>query len=149
MNKRFTILLITGSFLLLSLTWLVRFSVFREGIQVVTHYMFGNGSDLQLRSDHIPHSPVIRKRLASMQVGETVRVSFRQQDDWRLSYAINGFQLTKTKTGFRIYQRIEFDQSGKVYTDIKTPFGNIRLFDNWVHVIDCKAFRLFYNHDWK
>lgn len=149
MNKRLAILLITGSLIVISFVWLVRFSVFREGIQVVTHYMFGNGSDLQLRSDHIPHSPVIRKRLASMRVGETVRVSFRQQDDWRLSYAINGFQLTKTKTGFRIYQRIEFDHSGKVFTDINTPIGDIRISDNWVHVIDCKAFRLFYNHDGK
>ena len=149
MNKRLAILLITGSLILISFVWLVRFSVFREGIQVVTHYMFGNGSDLQLRSDHIPHSPVIRKWLASMKVGETVRVSFRQQDDWRLSYAINGFQLTKTKTGFRIYQRIECDHSGKVLTDINTPIGDIRVSDNWVHVIDCKAFRLFYNHDGK
>jgi hypothetical protein len=149
MNKRLAILLITGSLIVISFVWLVRFSVFREGIQVVTHYMFGNGSDLQLRSDHIPHSPVIRKRLASMRVGETVRVSFRQQDDWRLSYAINGFQLTKTKTGFRIYQRIEFDHSGKVFTDINTPIGDIRISDNWVHIIDYKAFRLFYNHDGK
>ena len=85
MNKRLTILLITGSLIVISFVWLVRFSVFREGIQVLTHYMFGNGSDLHLRSDHIPYSSVIRKRLASMQVGETVRVSFRQQDDWRLS----------------------------------------------------------------
>ncbi len=149
MNKRLTIIFITGSFLLISLICFVRFSVFREGIQVVTHYMFGNGSDLELRSEHIPHSPVIRKRLAFMKVGETVRVSFRQQEDWRLSYAINGFQLTKTKTGFRIFQHIEFDQSGEVFTDINTPIGNIRVFDNWVHVIVCKAFRLYYNYDGK
>jgi hypothetical protein len=149
MNKRLTTLLITGTFLFLSLAWIVRFSVFREGIQVVTHYMFGNGSDLALRSDHIPYAQVIRKRLASMKVGETQKVSFRQHEDWRLSYAINGYQLTKTKTGLIIFQHIAFDNTGKIFTDLHTPVGDIRIFDNWVHVFDCKAFRLFYNYDGK
>ena len=94
MIKRLTILLITDTLIVISFVWLVCFSVFREGVQVFTHYLFGNGSDLQLRSYHITQSPIILKRLASMRVGETIRVSYRQKEYWRLSYAIKGFQLT-------------------------------------------------------
>ena len=145
MKKRYKVLLTSSFMLFVLLTWLIRFSQYREGIQVVVHYMFGNGRDYHLKSSAIDHSPVIQQRLKTMRVGQTVKVSFRQQEDWRLSYAINGFQLTKTVSGFKIYQFIGFDHTGNVYTDVHTPFGAIRVYDYWVHFVECKPFRLYYN----
>lgn len=115
-----------------------------EGMQVLSHYMFGNGKDLVLKSDYLHKSPVILKRLKTMKVGETRRVAFKQSEDWRLSYAINGFILTKTSDGFRIYQYIKFDDTGKVYTYINTPAGKVKIYDSWVHVKKCKPFKLYY-----
>jgi hypothetical protein len=115
-----------------------------EGMKVLYHYMFGNGKDLTLKSDYIHKSPVIVKRLRSMKVGETMVVRFKQSEDWRLSYAINGFSLTKTSDGFKIYQYIKFDQTGKVFTYINTPLGKIKIYDSWVHVKKCKPFKLYY-----
>lgn len=117
-----------------------------EGIQVLSHYLFGKGEDLVLKSDYLPTSPVITKHLESMRVGETKRVSFRQKEDWRLSYAINGFNLTKTSDGFKIYQYIKFDDTGTVFTYINTPLGMVKIYDNWVHFKKCKPFKLYYKY---
>ena len=115
-----------------------------EGIQVLYHYMYGNGEDLILKSDYLPHSPVIKKELKRMKVGQTKRITFHQKEDWRLSYALNPFHLKKTKNGFEIYQYIKFDTTGKVYTYINTPLGKIKIFDSWVHIKECKPFMLHY-----
>lgn len=116
----------------------------KEGIQVLFYYMFGNGDDLILKSDYIPNSPIIQKHLKQMKIGETRQIRFHQKDDWRLSYALNPFNLKKTKNGFEIYQYIKFDTTGKIYTYIKTPFGKIKIYDNWVHIKKCTPFMLRY-----
>jgi hypothetical protein len=109
--------------------------------------MFGNGEDLILKSDYIPNSPIIKKELKSMRIGEIRRITFKQKEDWRLSYALNPFHLKKTKNGFEIYQYIKFDSSGKIFTYVNTPIGKIKIYDNWVHIKKCKPFmvRYYYN----
>jgi hypothetical protein len=115
-----------------------------EGISILNHYLFGNGEDLILKSDYIPNSPVIKKKLKSMRIGETRRITFEQKEDWRLSYALNPFHLKKTKNGFEIYQYIKFDTSGKIFTYVNTPIGKIKIYDNWVHIKKCKPFMVRY-----
>jgi hypothetical protein len=115
-----------------------------EGISILNHYMFGNGEDLILKSDYIPNSPVIKKELKTMRVGETKRITFKQKEDWRLSYALNPFRLKKTKNGFEIYQYIKFDSSGKIFTYVNTPLGKIKIYDSWVHIKKCKPFMVRY-----
>lgn len=117
-----------------------------EGISILSHYMFGNGEDLVLKSNYIPNSPVIKKELKKMSVGETKKITFQQKEDWRLSYALNPFRLTKTKNGFEIYQYIKFDFSGKVFTYVNTPLGRIKIYDNWVHIKKCKPFMVRYRY---
>lgn len=115
-----------------------------EALQVVSHYIFGKGKPLELRSSYIHKSPVILRNLRTMKVGESRKVSFVQKEDWRLSYAINGFTLKKTKTGFEIRQYIKFDNTGKVYTNINTPLGNVKVYDSWVHLLNCTPYTLRY-----
>jgi len=115
-----------------------------EGIAILDHYMNGDGSDLILESDYLPNSPVIKKNLKKMKVGEVKRVTFNQKEDWRLSYALNPFHLKKTKNGFEIYQYIKFDKKGDVYTYINTPIGKIKIYDDWVHIKKCKPFMVRY-----
>ena len=117
-----------------------------EAIQIVRHYIFGNGEDLNLQSNYLPNSPVIKKHLKSMRIGETKRISFIQNEDWRLSYALNPFILKKNRNGFELSQYIRFDHTGTVFTYIKTPFGNIKIKDNIVHVKKCSPFMVRYTY---
>lgn len=115
-----------------------------EGMSILNHYLFGNGEDLILKSDYLPNSPVIKRKLKGMRIGETRRITFEQKEDWRLSYALNPFHLKKTKNGFEIYQYIKFDTSGKIFTYVNTPIGKIKIYDNWVHIKKCKPFMVRY-----
>lgn len=117
-----------------------------EAISIVCHYMFGDGEDLVLKSNYLPTSKVINDNLSNMKVGESKRVGFKQDLDWRLSYAINGFTLTKTDKGFKIEQYIKFDTTGTVYTHINNPFFEFTIDDNIVHFLDCTPFTVRYEY---
>ena len=131
--------------ILVSIVFCVKY-IPAEGVRILLHYMFGDGSDLKLDSDYIPQSNLIVSRLKKMKVGETRKISFKQSDDWRLSYAINGFLLTKTEKGFNINQYIQFDRSGKIYTIINLYFFKFKFYDNWVHVKNCTPFWVRYEY---
>ena len=111
-----------------------------EGSYILYHYCFGNGDTLNIVSDHISNSPVVVKSMMGMKLGDDRKVEFRQADDWRLSYALNPFHIKRDKDGYLIYQFIIFDRSGKIYTDLNMGFTKIRVYDNIVHVFNCKPF---------
>jgi hypothetical protein len=76
-----------------------------------------------------------------MKVGSEInRVKLNQRQDWRLSYAINGFTIKRTKIGFVIQQWIEFDTTGKVPTELNIGVMKIKVQDAIVHTFDCKPF---------
>lgn len=111
-----------------------------EGSMVLSHYTSGSGEILQLDPTYIKNSPVIRKAIKNMRIGETKRISFKQSEDWRLSYALNPFRITRKSDGYEISQWIEFDRSNKVYTYLNLGFTKIKVYDNLVHAYDCKPF---------
>ena len=75
-----------------------------EGAAFIDHYLHGGGRDLRLASDYIRRSPVVRQRLVALPVERTVAVTLRQQQDWRLSYALNPFRLRREAHRVVIYQ---------------------------------------------
>ena len=114
-----------------------------EASCILNHYCFGNGDTLILDTSYLKVSPIITKELASMKVGETKIVSFTQKDDWRLSYAINGFTLIKKKHKIIVKQYIEFDNTGKIYTDLNLGVTKLRVDDRLVHTFDCTSFWVY------
>ena len=114
-----------------------------EASSILNHYCFGSGDTLFLDPSYLKVSPVIIKELKTMKINETRIVRFSQKDDWRLSYAINGFTLTKTKNKIIIKQYIKFDKTGKVYTDLNLGITKIRVFDGFVHTFDCVPFLVY------
>jgi len=122
---------------------------FPEGVSVLTHYVFGKGEKLELKSDYLPKSPVIVKSLKLMKIGETKVIRFSQKKDWRLSYALNPFRLKKLKNGFEIYQYIEIDKTGKVYTIVNLGGHKIKIYDNWVNLLDPTTYMLTYSYTFK
>ena len=114
-----------------------------EASCILNHYCFGNGDTLMLDTSYLKVSPVIVKELKTMKVGETRIVRFTQKDDWRLSYAINGFTLIKKKHKVIVKQYIEFDKTGKVYTDLNLGVAKLRVDDRLVHTFDCTPFWIY------
>jgi hypothetical protein len=116
---------------------------FPEASKILKHYCFGNGEKMILQSDYIKNSPVIQKKIKEMNVGEKRKVTLKQWEDWRLSYALNPFYIEKRKDKAIITQYIQFDDTDRDYT----WFGPFRIKDNIVHTFDCKAFQLY--HEFK
>ena len=124
---------------------MIVFSTFTypEASSILKQYCFGDGDTLMLDTSYLKVSPVITKELASMKVGEKRIVRFKQKDDWRLSYAINGFTLIKKKNKVIVKQYIEFDKTGKIYTDVNLGITKIRVDDGFVHTFDCTPFWVY------
>jgi hypothetical protein len=91
-------------------------------------------------------SPVVVSAATGLKVGGKINeVRLKQSKDWRLSYAINGFTLKRTKNGYVIQQWIEFDKTGKIPTDINFGIGKLRVQDAIVHTFDCTSFWVICN----
>lgn len=110
--------------------------LYPEASMVLAHYCFGDGSALQLPSEYIRTSPIVIKHLKQMKTGECKRITAKQHEDYRLTYALNPFTMTKMQNFVLIEQKIEFDKSGHTYTYI----GPFRIPDNVVHVFNCTPF---------
>ena len=112
-----------------------------EASEILCHYCFGDGDSLILDSSYIKKSPVVFSVAKDMKVGSEIKhVKLNQRQDWRLSYAINGVTIKRTKKGFVMQQWIEFDTTGKVPTELNMGVMKIKVQDAIVHTFDCKPF---------
>lgn len=117
---------------------IVGYFLYPEASKVVAHYCFGNGDTLHLNPNYIRQSNVIVQKLNTMKIGESREVRFKQKEDWRLSYALNPFNITKTEEGATIHQYIKF--RGEDYTYLNFLGHKLKVSDNIVHVFDCKPY---------
>lgn len=103
------------------------------------HYCLGDGNRLVVNSDYIKNSPVVKKHLANMKVGEIRKVGLHQWEDWRLSFAINPFRIEKRNDKVIIRQWMQFDRTNKVITWLFV----LPIPDNIVHVYDCRPYEFY------
>ncbi len=111
-----------------------------EASAVLSHYCFGNGDTLYLNADYIKTSPVVLKGMEGLKIGQSRKVALKQKEDWRLSYALNPFTITRTRKGYTITQYMDFDKTGKVATMLNLGFTKIKVDDNITHVFDCTPY---------
>ncbi len=116
---------------------------FPEASQALKHYCFGDGSTLYVSPEYIKTSPVVKKHLAEMKVGQKRKVGMHQWEDFRLSFAVNPFTIEKRKDKVIITQWMKFATNNKVIT----WFGPIPLPDNLVHTFDCTPY--MFHCEWK
>jgi hypothetical protein len=89
----------------------------------------------------LKNSPVVISAAKGLNIGGKIaEVRLNQSRDWRLSYAINGFTLKRTKKGYVIQQWIEFDKTGTITTNINLGVGKLPVQDAIVHTFDCTPF---------
>ena len=106
-----------------------------EGAAVIDHYLHGGGQDLHLASEYIRRSPVVRRQLAALPVGRTAVVTLRQQEDWRLSYALNPFRLRREAHRVVIYQWMAFDRRPAARTVLDLGLLRLTVPDGLIHVL--------------
>jgi hypothetical protein len=129
-KKLFVVAMIVGGFF-----------VAPEASQILSHYCFGDGDTLYLDSSYLKNSPVVISAAKGLNIGGKIaEVRLNQSRDWRLSYAINGFTLKRTKKGYVIQQWIEFDKTGTITTNINLGVGKLPVQDAIVHTFDCTPF---------
>ncbi len=119
-----------------------------EAAAILTHYMDGKTDELKLGADYVRNSPVVRDAIKKQKAGP---VRFYQHQDYRLSLAVNGFDLTARSKGNRTYytlsQRIVFSHpksDADVYTNIVIGKFRFKFPDGLVWLKDkdrcCKPF---------
>ena len=112
-----------------------------EASAILRHYCFGNGDTLVLDSSYLQRSYMINKVGRTLDNGESRKVfGFKQKYDWRLSYALNPFTMSKMNNRYHIEQWIEFDKSGKVVTVLNLGFIKLRVHDAIAHAFECTPF---------
>ncbi|HEA26640.1 MAG TPA: hypothetical protein ENH92_05900 [Ectothiorhodospiraceae bacterium] len=124
--------------------------IYPEGSILLYHYIYGDGSDLELPSSYFRESGYLRKKIEELGPGDHGPIVLRQHEDWRLSLALNPYYLSISDRRIRIYHpRIEFAtlDSTKVRTVI--PLGKMKLqvYDNLVSAINPTPF--FVYSEWK
>ena len=121
-----------------------------EASSILSHYLYGDGSDLELSPNYIRNSPVIRKQIKKVGNRPGVyRNTFVQTEDKRLSYAYNPYHLKikRNKDGtttYKIFEKIVF-HNPKKSKGYKTNFwvGNLKfsISDQLVYAAGkCKPF---------
>lgn len=111
-----------------------------EASAILSHYCFGNGDTLYLNADYVKTSPVVIKSMQGLKIGQSRKISFKQKEDWRLSYALNPFTIKRMTEGYTITQYMEFDKTGTVATNLNLGFTKIKIDDNIAHAFDCKPY---------
>lgn len=111
-----------------------------EASAVLAHYCFGNGDTLHLSPDYLRRSTVVLRSIRGLKEGEVRRIVFKQQDDWRLSYALNPFHVKKAGGAYVIFQQIVFASDKHTFTVLDLWLTKLIVPDNIVHVFDCKPF---------
>jgi len=117
-----------------------------EAAELLQHYIHGEGKDLRLNSGYFESSEYLDQVISQKGLGNHGPIALRQDQDWRLSLALNPYYLEVSEQKIRIYHpKIEFaDVDGElVYTVV--PLGRIRLkvYDNLVSALDVSPFYVY------
>ena len=117
-----------------------------EAAKVLQHYVYGDGSKLQLDADYFQQSLYLNSVIAKLGAGEYGPLSLRQSQDWRLSLAFNPYYLSITEDQIRVYHpNISFApiNGPKVFTIVPIGRMKIKVFDNLISALSPTPFYLF------
>jgi hypothetical protein len=122
-----------------------RFS-YPEASMILYHYVYGDGSELELPSDYFRQSRYLSSKVAELGPGRHGPIGFKQHDDWRLSLALNPFFLDITGNRVRIsHPRIEFAAASGAAVRTVVPIGKLRInvYDNLISALAPTPFAVY------
>lgn len=130
---------------LLTGTFISQF-VYPEAADLLFHYVYGDGSDLELASAYFKKSNYLSSKIDKLGPGIHGPIGFKQHQDYRLSLAFNPYYLEIQAEKVRIYHpKIEFAPAKGEKVPTKVPLGKltIRVYDNLVSALNPTPFYVF------
>lgn len=118
-----------------------------EASALLYHYVYADGSDLELPSSYFEQSAYLQTIISRLGEGQHGPIALKQDDDWRLSLALNPYYLTVTPESVRLYHpNITFasvQDSDKVMTVV--PIGKLKLnvYDRLISALNPKPFYVY------
>jgi hypothetical protein len=120
--------------------------IYPEASKILKHYIYGNGSDLEVISEYFYRSELIIEIMEKNKDKEIIGpITLRIKDDLRIAYAVNGFYI-RTLNNLEIYQKINFaDKNDRnTYTNFNILNKEIKIPDRLIRTFEtdggCKEF---------
>ena len=117
-----------------------------EASMLLKHYIRGDGADLELDSDYFKSSEYLKQVVLDLGPGNHGPIALRQNQDWRLSLALNPYYLDISEKLIRIYHpKIEFAAANNPSVYTRVPIGKIELkvYDSLVSALDVTPFYVY------
>ena len=117
-----------------------------EAARILSHYVGGDGSDLELDSAYFRTSKYLNKVVTDLGVGDHGPLSLKQSEDWRMSLALNPYYLKISTDRVRVFHpEIAFAPANgeRVFTIV--PIGKLRIkvFDNLISALNPTPFLVY------
>ncbi|ULQ59640.1 hypothetical protein K7I13_14460 [Brucepastera parasyntrophica] len=120
--------------------------VYPEAAKILQHYLFGDGSDLRIKSKYFFNTNIVQDAIRKNKDENIIGpVTLAIKDNARIAYAVNGFYIIQIENGFEINQYIDFAgrENRGLYTTFRILSKEIRIPDRLVRVFEqdgCKTF---------
>ncbi len=117
-----------------------------EGTLVLTHAVYGDGSELRLDPTYFKRSKFLAKEIKRLGPGEHGPISFPQDEDMRLSLVFDPVFISVKGRRVRVgHPRIRFAEPNAPPVLTVVPIGKLRLrvFDNLVGALQEKPFAAY------
>jgi hypothetical protein len=117
-----------------------------EGSLILTHAVYGDGSELRLDSSYLKRSRFLAKEIKRLGPGEHGPIQFRQGEDLRLSLAFDPVYISVKGRRVRVgHPRVQFAAASEPPVVTVVPVGKLRLkvYDNLVGALQDKPFAAY------
>lgn len=117
-----------------------------EATQVLWHYIYGDGSALELKADYFKSSAYLNQQVKQLGSGTHGALTLKQQQDWRLSLVFNPYYLKVTPDEVIIFQpQLDFAPLRQTRRFTLVPLGlmKVKVYDNLIHALNPKPFKVF------
>lgn len=114
-----------------------------EASKMLYHYIYGDGKALTLNSQYFSNSEFLQKIVVKFGSGTHGPIGMIQEDDYRLSLALNPFFLTVLVDSVIIFHpEVDFVQpnSPDAYTIVKVFGLQLKVFDGLVSILEGKPY---------
>lgn len=120
---------------------------FPEASALLYHYVYGNGSDLMLDSTYFQASDYLNQTITTLGLGEHGPIAFKQNQDWRLSLALNPYYLNISNERVRLFHpKITFaplSEKDKTFTIVPIGKMKLKIYDNLISAMNPRPFYVY------
>lgn len=121
-------------------------SKYPEASTLLQHFVYGDGSELELIAEHFKESPYLQNKIAELGEGEHGPIALTQEDDMRLALAVNPYYLSIGAEKVRLYNpAVTFGEASSDRIMSIVPMGKLQfnIYDELVTAMEPEPFYVF------